>query len=317
VDIFTLGSNFVQFTAHFVGLGGVLVVVIVVIAIIVFFLDTRDASVFGVDGLQESMRKLHLVTITILEVVLDILAGINSHTFFISKDTNLDLGSVAGADGSSIKSLLAIVFGVVDHLTFKKVGGINISILFHVLDLLALLVASVTVNTDETTFSIVLLVFILLFLILVVTVVVVLVIVTVVLAVLAHGLLELLLVLDSGLEVSLKVNDVLSVVGVARAAVAIGTETEDDKALGGKDSGRVFIISEVITVSLDELALFELERVGSQVNVLFKLTGGPGSLHKLGHISRLGVVAAGWAEGAGADGSSHEKCKSGGEVHDY
>jgi hypothetical protein len=99
VDIFTLGSNFVQFTAHFVGLGGVLVVVIVVIAIIVFFLDTRDASVFGVDGLQESMRKLHLVTITILEVVLDILAGINSHTFFISKDTNLDLGSVAAQIG--------------------------------------------------------------------------------------------------------------------------------------------------------------------------------------------------------------------------
>jgi hypothetical protein len=65
---------------------------------------------------------------------------------------------------------------------------------------------------------------------------------------LQYAFLDLCLVRNSGSEVVIKGNNVLAIVGAAVAARVAGAETENNKALGGKDSLQVFVICEIIIV---------------------------------------------------------------------
>jgi hypothetical protein len=251
-----------------------------------------------------------LVTIVIHEVVIDILADVKDVTVFVREDTDLDLGSRARARGSGVEGGFAIILSIVDHRTFKEGGGINVTILFHVLDLLAFLVARVAVDVVVLELALVSIIGVLL-----------VVPVATLLASFAHLLLELLLVLNSGFEVSLKVDDVLSVVVVTAAARVFGAQAEDNESLGGKDSGGVLIVGEIVIVRLDELALLELDGVAGDINlvsvtVLFEFTdlrvlGGAGSTHQVGDIRALGrVLALGRSEGGGDSGTDCNEGKS-------
>jgi hypothetical protein len=212
------------------------------------------------------MAELQL-SIVANEVVINVLGAVHEKAVLVRENTNLDLGSTAGADGAGVERKAVVILRVIDHLAFQELGGINVSIIFHVLNLLALIVACAAVNVVvllELAFAVVFSFLLLLFLSLLVCVLALLASVT-------HFLLVVLEVLDSRLEVSLKVNEVLSVVVVAGCAVVVGTKTEENKALGGKDSPRVLIVSELVVVGLDELALFELDRVLGNVDFVFIL----------------------------------------------
>jgi len=148
------------------------------------------------------MRELHCVTIFVNKVVINILGGVSRVTIFIFKNANLDLGSSAGADGSGIVRLGGIILRVVDHFAFKEVRCLNVTIIFHVLNLLALFNARVTVDLETT-------------LLLELTTVSVLFLVVVISAVLttlfAHIFLDFLLVPNGRLEIGFEINKVLSV----------------------------------------------------------------------------------------------------------
>jgi hypothetical protein len=278
------------------------------------------------------MAQLHLVTIVVLEVVIDILGRIEVHAVLISKDTNLDLGSVARANGSSVVRLATVIIGIVDHTALQKVGGIIKAIVFHVLNLLAVVVASVAVNSARPVvvreLSAVTAILITIVFVTVVFLSVGIFVrsgVTTVVACFTHVLLVLLHVLNSGLEVSLKVDKVLSVVVVARRARIVGAQAKDGETLRGKDSvgSTVIVLGSVSVVRLDKLTLLELDRVRRNVNLVFRvlvkateLTSGSlfGALHKLAHVSRLGVVLALGSKGIGRNDSG-QNGKGGEKLH--
>jgi hypothetical protein len=122
------------------------------------------------------------------------------------------------------------------------------------------------------------------------------------LASLAHTFLDLLLVFNGGLKVSLKVNHVLSVVVVASTARVVRAEAEDNEAHGSEDGISILFFSKLVVVSFDKLALLELDGVSGDVNVVFfifveltpklRVGGDLGSTHQLGDIGALAIVAA-------------------------
>jgi hypothetical protein len=138
--------------------------------------------------------------------------------------------------------------------------------------------------------------------------------------------LDLLLVFDGSLKVSLEVNHVLSIVVVASAARVVRAEAEDNEALGGEDSIGVFVLSKFVIVSLHELAFLELDGVPRDVDFVFfvffeltKLRVGRGlsSAHQVGDVGTLAIVAAlGRGKGVGRSHSGCDGSKSKREFHD-
>jgi hypothetical protein len=259
-----------------------------------------------------------LVAIAVQEVIINILARFKLVAVLVRENTDLDLGSIAGAHGSGIKSGLAIILRVVDHLAFKEFSGINVAVVFHVLDLHALVIARVAVEAVTLKTA----------LILVVLVICLLVVpVATLLASVAHRFLDFLLVLDGGFKVSLEVDHVLSIVVVASAARVVRAEAEDNEALGGEHSRGVFVLSKFVIVSLHELAFLELDGVSRDVDFVFffvfveltnlRVGSGLSSFHQVGDVGTLAIVTAlGRGEGVG---SSHNGCdgsNSKGEFHD-
>ena len=262
--------------------------------------------------------------------VINLLAFIEDAAELILKDTNLDLGSRAGAHGTSVEGFTAIILGIVDHLALKELGGINVSIRLHVLNLVALIHTRRAVLELTTTSTIILRLVVLL----VVLVLVVVVVLARFFASLAHAFLFLLVVLNSGLEVGVKVNQVLAIVGVARSArlgasrgVFRRTKTENDKTLRLEDRIKVLLLGEFITVRLDELTLFELDGICRNVDNIILLVKRTvelrvgrldGTAHQLGHVLGLGIVLADSSKRIGRylTQSGHKGSKSNKELHD-
>mmetsp|Transcript_30947 Transcript_30947/g.65290 ORF Transcript_30947/g.65290 Transcript_30947/m.65290 type:complete len:223 (+) Transcript_30947:691-1359(+) len=201
---------------------------------------------------------------------------IKDRAVLVIEDADLDAGSAASANGSGV--VLALVFavvvvavvivavvlvGILETNALCVFGGIDVSVGLHVLDVLALIVASGGIDAITHPGLVVLVVLVSILAVGVVLVVGVLGLhVDALVASIAVLLLNLLLVLKSGLEVLFHVHDVLSVVVVARAARGVGAKTEDHEALGGQDGIRaILVVVPVNAVLLDELALLELDRV--------------------------------------------------------
>mmetsp|Transcript_28411 Transcript_28411/g.58123 ORF Transcript_28411/g.58123 Transcript_28411/m.58123 type:complete len:258 (-) Transcript_28411:175-948(-) len=249
------------------------------------------------------MGKLHGIAITILQVVLNILAGVKVHAVLIKEDTNLDLLALRAVRSS--KELVAIVV-LVDVLAFKELSGINVAILLHVLNLFAGVNARavIVLKLAATIFLCLLLLL------------------AVLLACLAPILLLLLSVLHICLKVGLHVDNVFAVSVVAPSLRVGGAQTEDNKALGGKDSAGILVVRHLIIVGLDELALLKLHRVGGDVGhcvgiLSVELTGlelgagsGLGILGKLRDIPRLGVILSLLGSEGTGRGLDKEKGKS-------
>mmetsp|Transcript_16140 Transcript_16140/g.37060 ORF Transcript_16140/g.37060 Transcript_16140/m.37060 type:complete len:204 (-) Transcript_16140:178-789(-) len=195
------------------------------------------------------MGELHSITVSVNEVVIDALVGLEGVALLVTEHTDLDLSTGASAHGSGVESLLAIILGVVDHLALQEFGCINIAVLLHVLDFRTFLCTRIAINGKTT------------------PVIVVVVVPTLVTSV-THFLLELLLIFDSGLKIFLKVDEVFSVVDIAGRARASGAKTENDKTLGGKHSWHLFVLGKFIIVGLDELALLVLHGVSGDINLV-------------------------------------------------
>ena len=201
--------------------------------------------------------------------------------------------------------------------------SINVTIIFHVLDVLALLVAGGGV--DVLTHVGIIILFIT-----VVIPIVVLVLSILVTGVtgLAHLLLLLLNKLGSGFEVCLKINQVLPIVIVATATGVVGTKTEDNEAFGGEELSISVAAVFLSGKFLDELTLLEFNRVVGQVDVSISIiissvegTHGLGSTDEFGSVGRGGVVGAnfggkgvGCLLGGGVAGCGEERDE--GELHD-
>ena len=292
-----LGGVVVQVFTEFVDFIGILLVVTFVVFVPFLGFLAGDARVL-VRHLQESMGELHLVTFVRLEIVINILGAVVDHAVSVGEDTNLDLLSLAGADGSGIELIKAIVFRVVDHLAFQKVSGVIVTILLHVFNLLALIVACVTVG--------------LVLLELAVGLVLVL---SALVAVVAHFLLVILEVSNGGLEVNVQVQQVFSVVVVAGGAGTIGAQAKDGETLGSQNTSKLFVLCHFITVRFDELTLLELDRVGTNVYrvVLLKLTDRRGATNQVANVLGLGIVLAHRSERVGGHRGNKEGRKS--ELH--
>mmetsp|Transcript_9283 Transcript_9283/g.19467 ORF Transcript_9283/g.19467 Transcript_9283/m.19467 type:complete len:333 (+) Transcript_9283:199-1197(+) len=251
IRLFALGRSFVQLFAHLENLDFLFFSVIVLVVVVILFLGLQARNaVGGVDSLQECMGKLHANTISIHKVIIDILVRIGDVAILVVKDSNLDLGSATGTHWPGVKGGLAIIFRIVDHLALKEFSCVNISIVFHVLDLHTFVVTGVAVDTFEaaTATFIVFVLFIFFFVLLPVVAF---------LASIAHLLLHLLLVFNGCLQIFLEVDDVFSKVVATRVASIGWAQSEDNKSLGGKDCFRIFPC-EFVVVSLHELTLFEL-----------------------------------------------------------
>mmetsp|Transcript_15108 Transcript_15108/g.32908 ORF Transcript_15108/g.32908 Transcript_15108/m.32908 type:complete len:246 (-) Transcript_15108:96-833(-) len=232
------------------------------------------------------MGKLHGVAIIILEVFLDILGSVKVHALLIGEDTNLDL-LTAGAVRAS-EELVAVVV-LVDGLALKELGGVNVSVLLHVLDLVAGVHAVAVVVVVVPLLVVGIGVFLGVFEL---TASVVAVLVTGV----AHVLLGLLGVLDHGLEVVFHDDGILAI--VVGAVAACGAKLEDDEVLDAKDGARLLVVGHLIVVHLDELALLEAEGVAGDVGdvLLLELTdelvvlGRLGTAHETGHVVGHGLI---------------------------
>mmetsp|Transcript_4377 Transcript_4377/g.12334 ORF Transcript_4377/g.12334 Transcript_4377/m.12334 type:complete len:469 (-) Transcript_4377:70-1476(-) len=305
VGLLALGGSLVKLLADLHDLGLLLllvVVVVVVVVVLVLVLLINDEAGNGglavVGGLEKGVGELHGVAIVVLEVLLDVHRGVKEHALLVGEDADLDL-LAAGAVGAS-EELLAVLV-LVDGLALEELGGIDVAVLLHVLDLVAgihalavvvvvvvvLLVLSVLGVLEETS----------------------VVVLAVLLALLAHGLLGLLGVLDHGLEVVLHHDGVLAV--VVGAVTAGGAELKDDEALGAQDGRGILVLGHLVVVHLDELALLEAEGVAGDVgHVVFPLIehtgvlGGLGAAHEAGHVALHGLVGLG---GLGSDEEGKSK----------
>jgi len=311
---FTLASSLVEVSANLGGLSllllTIVVVVVVVVGVLILIEALGNTVRLGEYGLELVVGELHVTIVTVEH-------GLNIHVLgeggalLIGEDTNLDTGSGRGAHGSGvIVDLLSVVVVVIivvvlELLALNELGGIKVSVLFHVVNVLALLVTGGGVDVLTH-----------------VGVVVVSAIIPVVLghlvtlvAGLAHVLLLLLDVFGSGLEVGLQVNNVLSESRVATAAGAVGAQTEDYKPLGLKEvvSAVLVVVSAFLARKfLDELALLELDGVVGQIDfTILSLEGtdGLGTTNELGGVGRGGVVGANLGgEGVGLGGGGVAGC---------
>mmetsp|Transcript_9800 Transcript_9800/g.29166 ORF Transcript_9800/g.29166 Transcript_9800/m.29166 type:complete len:431 (-) Transcript_9800:22-1314(-) len=318
VRLFALGSSLVELFTHFKNFWFLFFgVLILFIFVLVLFcrLQARDA-VTRVNCLQESVGKLHADTISVHEVIINVLIIIRDVTFFVGKDSNLDLRSTASAHRSSVESRLAIILRIVDHLTLEELGGVDVSIVLHVLDLHTLFVATVTVRAVvfEFTTTVILLFFVFVPL-------------AVFFARVAHLLLHFLLVVYGCLQIFLEVNNVFTKVVIARIASIGGTQSENYESFCGENGFGIFSC-EFIVVCLDELTLLEFEGVARNINFIFfffsvleftsKLGVGCGTStsHQLRHVFGLGRVGAlRRSEGVSRDDSSGKRSKGDRELH--
>ena len=141
---------------------------------------------------------------------------------------------------------------------------------------------------------------------------------------LAVTLLLLLHKVESGLEVGVHIDNVLSVVVAARVASG-GAEAEDDESLrleDGIDAIPVVVVALTGTVLLDHLAFFELDGVSGEVYLdlavvsVLKATDGGGSTNELGVVGGLAGGGGGFGgEGVGGGGADRgeEGCEQ--ELH--
>jgi len=205
----------------------------------------------------------------------------------IGENTNLDTGSRRGAHGTCIVDTPVSIVVVAQLDTASVLGGIEVSVGLHVLNVLALIVTGGGVNIGAHGLDGIVVPTIGLGLVALVTGVAVL-------------LLLLLHELKGGLEIAVHVNDVLSVV-VAAGIASRRAEAEHDEPLGLKDGvdAVVLVLVVVILVALfagellDELALLELHRVSGEVDLnvtvirVFEAADGGGSTHELGGVGGL------------------------------
>jgi hypothetical protein len=295
---FTLASGLVEVLANLSGLGLLVLSIVVVLSLLDAGCNTLS---LGEDGLELVVGELHVTIVTGEHVVYVHVLG-EGGALVIGEHTNLDTGTGRGAHGSGVVNDTVVVV-VLELLALNVLGGIKVTICFHVVDVLALLVTGGGVDVLA-----------------IVGVVVVAVVVAVLghlvtrVAGLAHVLLLLLDIFSSGLEVGVKVNKVLSEARVATAAGAVGAQTEDHKPLGLKEVVHtilsVIIISAFLPTSefLDELTLLEFDGVAGQIDVSILLslkgTNGLGSTNEFGGVGRFGVVGTDLGgEGVGLGGS--------------
>mmetsp|Transcript_32407 Transcript_32407/g.53593 ORF Transcript_32407/g.53593 Transcript_32407/m.53593 type:complete len:276 (-) Transcript_32407:23-850(-) len=262
------------------------------------------------------MGELHLVTISVNKVVINVLAGVNNTAVLVRENTNLDLGTGASAHWSGVKGILGIILRIVDHCALKELGGINVTVVFHVLNLLALIVARVAVDGEVTalTLTVLILVFIGIFFLISFFF---LFVVSALITCIAHVLLEFLLVLNGGRKVGVEVDHVLTVVVSASTARVVWAELEDNKALGGKNSSSILVFSHLVVVCLDELALLELDRVSRDINLvlLISIVQTTSSRHQFRSERGLGVVAGLSNERIGSGGNTGEERKGKSKFH--
>ena len=318
VSLLALGGGFVKLLAdlHDLRLLLLLVVVIVVLVLLGLLINNEagNGGLTVVGGLEKGVGKLHGVSVVILEVVLNVLGGVEEHALLVGEDTNLDL-LATGAVGAG-EELVAVVV-LVDGLALEELGGINVSVLLHVLDLVAG-VHALAVVVGVPVLLLLLLLVVLLLLVLLLGLLeetsAVVVVLAVLLASLAHGLLGLLGVLDHGLEVVLHHDGVLAV--VVGAVAAGGAKLEDDEALGTEDGLGLLVLGHLVVVHLDELALLEAEGVAGDVGVVVLpvlvehtgVLGGLGAAHETGHVVLHGLVGLGGSLGGlGSDEEGESK----------
>ena len=318
VGLLALGGGLVKILADLHDLGLLLLLVVVVVVLVLVLILINDEAGNGglavVGGLKEGVGKLHGVAIVVLEVVLDVLGGVKEHALLVGEDADLDL-LATGAVGAS-EELVAVVV-LVDGLALEELGGIDVAVLLHVLDLVAGIHALAVVVVVVPVLLLLLVLSVLLGLLEETSVVVlVLVVLAVLLALLAHVLLGLLGVLDHGIEVVLHHDGVLAV--VVGAVSAGGAELEDDEALGAQDGGGVLFLGQLVVVQLDELALLEAEGVAGDVGVVVLpvllehtgVLGGLGAAHEAGHVVLHGLVGLGGSLG-GLGSDEEGKSKNG------
>ena len=319
VGLLALGGGLVKLLAdlHDLGLLLLLVVVVVVVLVLLGLLINDEAGNGGltvVGGLEKGVGKLHGVSVAILEVVLNVLGGVEEHALLVGEDTDLDL-LATGAVGAG-EELVAVVV-LVDGLALEELGGIDVSVLLHVLDLVAG-VHELAVVVGVPVLLLLLLVVLLLLLVLLLGLLeetsAVVVVLAVLLASLAHVLLGLLGVLDHGLEVVLHHDGVLAL--VVGAVAAGGAKLEDDEALGTEDGLGLLVLGHLVVVHLDELALLEAEGVAGDVGVVVLpvllehtgVLGGLGAAHEAGHVLLHGLVGLGGSLGGlGSDEEGESK----------
>jgi len=311
-----LASVVVQVLAYIIDFGAsVLVVVVVFVFVtgILVFLEARgNALPLGKGLLEEMVAEVEGGTIVILQVGGDIGTLIELGAILISKETNLDTAAARSADGAGIVGLVAIGILVVELLALDVLTGIDVAIGFHVVNALTVVIARGGVDIG----TLVGIVIIGIITIGIVTIGSVGGSLHTLVAQLAVLLLLLQLRLEGVSKVAVHVDNVLAVVVVASTAAIVGAHAEDDKLLGGQDEvGMLSILIVVIVVItsvgilLDELTLFELDRVAGKINLLglivvvLELTEGGGAQHELGvHLGLGGVAADLGCEGVGGGG---------------
>mmetsp|Transcript_18517 Transcript_18517/g.25670 ORF Transcript_18517/g.25670 Transcript_18517/m.25670 type:complete len:303 (+) Transcript_18517:425-1333(+) len=298
--LLTLGGIFVKGFAHFGDFSFFFffVLVVVFVLVLVFFLNnqTRDA-IIGIVGLfEECMGELH-ASIFSSKVVIDVLTRVKNSTVFVFEDTDLDLGSTAGADGTAIVSSRAIILRVVNHFTIKEFSGLHVSVVFHIFDLVALVHAGVAVHLELTGEFLEFTFFVVLFFSVVVSL-------TVFFTSVAHFLLKFTFVLNDGLEVSQEVNHVFTVVVSTGTTRFGGAKAEDNETLGQENCVGIFF-GLLVTVGLDELTLLELHGVLSNIgDVLLGIVKTTqlrvfcylSTTHQFVHVLALGISRGGRCE---------------------
>mmetsp|Transcript_25600 Transcript_25600/g.48802 ORF Transcript_25600/g.48802 Transcript_25600/m.48802 type:complete len:320 (+) Transcript_25600:123-1082(+) len=206
---FALASGLVKLLAHLVDLNFLLVITVVLVLILFFVLNKTGGNALSLSEglLEEVVRKLHVVSIIILHIVLNVLGLVVVGTLLVSEDTNLDAGSRRGTHGTGVVNITVVVL-VIELLALSEFTGIHVAILLHVLNILALRVTAGGVHVLALVGILVLLGGIVIglsgFSGLLVTLV----------TGLAILLLDLLFVSQGSLKVSVHVHDVLSVVVV-------------------------------------------------------------------------------------------------------
>mmetsp|Transcript_13015 Transcript_13015/g.17118 ORF Transcript_13015/g.17118 Transcript_13015/m.17118 type:complete len:328 (-) Transcript_13015:19-1002(-) len=315
--LLALGSIFVESLTHFGYFGFLffcvfvlIVIVFIFIGVLVFFLNNqaRDAIVGIVGLLEESMGELH-TGIFSSKVVIDVFTRVKNSAIFILEDTDLDLGSTAGADGTAVVSSSTIILRVVNHFTIKEVSGLHVTIVFHILDLVALVHAGVAVHLELTGEFLEFTFFIVLFFLVVSL--------AVFLTSVAHFLLKLGFVLNDGLKIGVEVNHVFTVIVSASSTGVGGTKTEDNETLSQENSAGIFLVCHLVTVGLDELTLLELDGVLSNIGDVFfffikfttqlRVFCGLGTTHQFVHVLALGISRAGRCERVGSSDGSRQK----------
>mmetsp|Transcript_26960 Transcript_26960/g.48956 ORF Transcript_26960/g.48956 Transcript_26960/m.48956 type:complete len:211 (-) Transcript_26960:19-651(-) len=204
-----LACSLVEFLAHLVNLGFILIIAIVLVLILFLVLNKTGCNTLSLSKglLEEVVGELQAVPIIVLHVVLNVLRFVVVGALFVREDSDLDAGSRRGAHGTGVVHVAVIVL-VVELLALGELAGIHVSILLHVLNVLALRVTAGGVHVLALVGILVLLGGIVIglsgFSGLLVTLV----------TGLAILLLDLLFVSQGSLKVSVHVHDVLSVVVV-------------------------------------------------------------------------------------------------------